>query len=368
MLNASIPSRRGSRGFTLIELLVVIAIIGVLIALLLPAVQSAREAARRSQCTNNLKQIGLGLHNYMSTHSSFPMGAAAVHPIGQANKRTGWGNWSAHAMLLPFLEQAPVYNSLNNSLLNISNGGEGQEANLTGCTTMINAFICPSSPPYPGQWWYCNANRRSPYTNYFASLGSSMNQMAYNNNARPNGLFEVDGTSYGERDVTDGTSQTIVFGEWRSGDANDNIFSNPQDMVVMTSTPANVPNWNSPGANMPAGGAAFNPWVSNCAVQARTGTHRSFIGQMWCQGLLGRTLGNTLVPPNSNFPNCVIVNWGGDNDGAWGSVGMSSHHSGGANALFGDGSVRFLKSSTNQIVIWQLGTRNGGEVISSDSY
>src|SRR3982751_4744689 len=94
------------RGFTLIELLVVIAIIAVLIALLLPAVQAAREAARRAQCTNNLKQIGLALHNYHSTHGSFPMGSAPTTAIG-GGIRNGWGNWSAHALMLPFLEQQP---------------------------------------------------------------------------------------------------------------------------------------------------------------------------------------------------------------------------------------------------------------------
>ncbi len=356
--------RKELRGFTLIELLVVIAIIGVLIALLLPAVQAAREAARRSQCTNNLKQIGLAMHNYHSALGSFPMGSAPTTAIG-GGVRNGWGNWSAHALLLPFLEQQTLYNALNNNLPNASNGGEGQEANTTAVTTMVSAFQCPSSPPYPGNWI---AGKPSPYTNYFASLGSSMNQYAYNTNARPNGVFEVGGTAYSERDIIDGSSNTIVFGEWRSGDNNSTMFSNPQDMVVTSSTPQNVSNWNQPGANMPYGGASFIPWITSCAATASTATHRSFIGQMWCQGLIGRTLGNTLLPPNPNYPNCIIVNWGGDNDGAWGAVGMSSYHSGGANTLFGDGSVRFLKSSVNQAIIWRLGTRAGNEVVSSDSY
>ncbi|WP_165069134.1 DUF1559 domain-containing protein [Paludisphaera rhizosphaerae] len=365
MRSSSISYSRGSRGFTLIELLVVIAIIAVLIALLLPAVQAAREAARRAQCVNNLKQIGLAMHNYHSAIGSFPMGGGSV--IVNGSVRTGWGNWSAHSMLLPYLEQSAIFAAINFNLPNASEDTTGQYQNTSATTTLINAFTCPSSPPYPGNWL---SGRPSPYTNYFASLGASMNQFYYNGNSRPNGVFEVGGTAYGIRDIVDGSANTIVFSEWRSGDNNNNVFNNPQDMVVYTSTPQNVADWNQPGCNMPYGAAAFVPWLQACGAFARTNptAHRSFIGQMWCQALLGRTLGNMLVAPNPNYPNCIIVNWGGDNDGAWGSVGMSSYHSGGANAAFGDGSVRFLKSSVAQNVIWSLGTRNGGEIVSSDAF
>src|ERR1700712_5128327 len=100
------------RSFTLIELLVVIAIIAVLIALLLPAVQSAREAARRSQCINNLKQLGLAMHNYQSTARSFPPGASK-NPMPNSSTYYPWGNWSAQALLLPYLEQKPLYDAAN---------------------------------------------------------------------------------------------------------------------------------------------------------------------------------------------------------------------------------------------------------------
>ena len=350
------------RGFTLIELLVVIAIIAVLIALLLPAVQAAREAARRAQCVNNLKQIGLGLHNYHSSINSFPMGATSTTAFG-SGVRTGWGSWSAHAQLLGYMEQTAVYNAINFALPNASAATEGQASNTTAATTMITVFQCPSSLPYPGTW----QGRPSPYTNYFASLGASMNQYASNTSALPNGLFQVGGTTYGLRDITDGSSNTIAFGEWRAGDNDNTKFSNPSDMLVTSSTPSGVANWNQPGCNMPYGGASFVPWITGCAAGGTT-NQRSFVGQMWCQGLITRTLGNTLLPPNSNFPNCIIVNWGGDSDGTWGAVGMSSFHSGGANTLFGDGSVKFLKSSVSQIVIWQLGTRAGGETVSADQY
>jgi prepilin-type processing-associated H-X9-DG protein len=195
-----------------------------------------------------------------------------------------------------------------------------------------------------------------------------MNQYASNGSARPNGVFQLGGTPYGERDILDGTSSTIAFSEWRSGDANDSLLSVPQDMIITSSIPSGVSDWNQPGANMPYGGSSFIPWLTGCAATAKTSTHRSFIGQMWCQALIGRTLGNTLQAPNSNFPNCIIVKWGGDNDGAWGALGMSSYHPGGANALFCDGSVHFLKNTVNQTIVWSLGTRDGKEVVGSDQY
>src|ERR1700678_3542409 len=128
------------RGFTLIELLVVIAIIAVLIALLLPAVQAAREAARRIQCTNNLKQIGLALHNYHSAYNSFPMGGSAQSPVfGGVTGPYEWENYSSFAMMLPFLEQVPVYNSMNLMVCPDTGFGVGQPPNTTAYNTKLNA-------------------------------------------------------------------------------------------------------------------------------------------------------------------------------------------------------------------------------------
>ena len=159
------------RGFTLIELLVVIAIIAVLIALLLPAVQSAREAARRAQCVNNLKQIGLAMHNYHQASSVFPQGESqSAYNLNYAGGYAGWTEWSAHAEMLPYMEQGSVYDSINFSFC----GGhdEGQWINSTGWTTVINGFLCPSDS---------NAARgkipvgtNPPYTvNYRGSVGTT---------------------------------------------------------------------------------------------------------------------------------------------------------------------------------------------------
>jgi prepilin-type N-terminal cleavage/methylation domain-containing protein len=127
---------RNRRGFTLIELLVVIAIIAVLIALLLPAVQSAREAARRAQCVNNLKQIGIAMHNYHSSVNSLPWGDGPW-----------WIEWSAHTLLLPYMEQTPIYNAINFSDTQPFGGipmPVNNPANSTATYTVINGFNCPS--------------------------------------------------------------------------------------------------------------------------------------------------------------------------------------------------------------------------------
>jgi prepilin-type N-terminal cleavage/methylation domain-containing protein/prepilin-type processing-associated H-X9-DG protein len=353
------------RGFTLIELLVVIAIIAVLIALLLPAVQAAREAARRAQCTNNLKQIGLALHNYHSTYDTFAPGGIPSRTLSGA-LRSAWGSWSAQSVLLPYLEQAPIYNSLNTMLVN--QGDDAQFAQTTGIVSVISSFLCPSSPVANATFY----GRGSPGNNYFASVGSSLNYDGTSGAGAPNGVFQYSGAAIGIRDITDGTSSTIAFGEWRTGDFNENKLSIPQDTInVGGSWPAGA-NYGSPLLNMPAGAVGFQAWLPVCAGSAQSSVgnadkNRSWIGQQWATGMFGRTLGNTLLAPNANYPNCQVTTGQGDFDspGMW---GLSSYHAAGANVLMADGSVHFIKSSTNMLVMWQIGSRSNGEVVSSDSY
>jgi prepilin-type N-terminal cleavage/methylation domain-containing protein/prepilin-type processing-associated H-X9-DG protein len=364
MSTTSPPPASGTsrRGFTLIELLVVIAIIGVLIALLLPAVQAAREAARRAQCTNNLKQLGLAMANYESAIGSYP-GAYPATRIGGAVGGT-WGAWSPQAMMLPFLEQTPIYNAINFNLLNQGDDSSyiGYRTNTTACGSRITAFLCPSAPLFPGTWYL---GLQSPTNNYFASVGASVQWQGTATN-KPNGVFWYGGQPCASRDVTDGTSNTIAFSEWRTGDNNDAKLSVPQDVIEIGALDVGA-SADDPANNMPAGGAVIQNYLNQCASLAKTARGRSFIGQLWCTGMFGRTLGNTLLAPNPPYPNCNKTTGNGDFDNL-GVFGMSSFHSGGANISFCDGSVRFLKSSTSLPTVWALGSRNQGEIVSSDSY
>ncbi len=369
-------------GFTLIELLVVIAIIAVLIALLLPAVQSAREAARRAQCTNNLKQVGLAMHNYHAANNCFPPGGTNASFItGQVAQ--GWGCWSAHAMMLPYMEQTTIYNALNfNIVCESASNNNDDLCQTTGTTRSISIFLCPSNQGGPYGQWSGGPNGQSykfPGNCYFASVGSSLNQYANVPNAEvnpgsapPNGMFQVFGSPIGIQSVTDGTSNTIAMGEWITG-SNQTTMQIPQDCVVMgTALPGGV----SPGSallGMPAGGAVFNAWLQQCAQNIPAtnaqGNPYNELGQDWCVGLFFHTLGNTLVGPNPPYPNCDVDYYGlGDTDDDLGYFGLSSHHPGGCNVLMADGSSRFLKNSVSQLTLWSLGSRNQGEVISSDAY
>ena len=369
----ALAPRRPARAFTLIELLVVIAIIAVLIALLLPAVQAAREAARRAQCVNNMKQLGLALQNYHSSAGSFPSSYNASIAGGGSNGI--WGSWSPHSMLLNFMEQQPLSNSLNFNLVNQGDIGSGWEAQTTGSRTRIAAFLCPSSPPTgpsaPHGIAVAFFSATGPGNNYFFSAGSSVN--IFDGGAwTPNGVVKFGGGAIGLRDVTDGSSNTIAFGEWRTGDFDPNKLS-VQDVINVGSTfPPNA-DWGTATMNMPLGGVGLNQWLVTCAAAApgsvgQPDINRSWIGEQWCSGYYGRTIGNVLVAPNSPYPNCQIT-FGGEADFDFaGNFALSSFHPGGANVAFVDGSVRFLKASTNQAVMWSLGSMAQGEIISADAF
>ncbi len=252
-------------GFSLIELLVTIAIIAALIALLLPAVQAARETSRRIQCTNNLKQLALALQNYHSAFGAFP-NAYAARGLGQTATSGAWGAWSPQAMLLGRLDQIQVYNACNFSLVNHDNAA-GALANETVVEVRINNFLCPSSPLPSGTDLEGYASAIG--NNYFASTGPSLDYASYAV-AVPTGLFFVDdqsgggGFPIGIQNIIDGTSNTIAFGEWRMGDFNDLVLSVPQDVI-------NFIAWPGPRStmNLPLGASYFQSWINTCAAPLR---------------------------------------------------------------------------------------------------
>jgi prepilin-type N-terminal cleavage/methylation domain-containing protein/prepilin-type processing-associated H-X9-DG protein len=374
------------RGFTLIELLVVIAIIAVLIALLLPAVQSAREAARRIQCVNNIKQLALALHNYSTASGAFPpgidttygfsvYGSVAVPP----GRLSDWLSWSAQAMLLPYLDQGPIYNAANFSWNCCYDSPQSNAINYTVYNLRISSFLCPSDA-LAGQQ---NIN------SYQGSIGPSTVQ--YPTDGNTTGIFRLynsnfQGNSVTIAAVTDGTSNTIAFGEGLVGDysKNDNYRGNgmsgasdPTGGIVPATMPGNNAESN-PKAVLQALQACNAFWVSP-ALKTCSGYSgcdnvglKQYNGQLWAMGERGETLFVTIVPPNSKQYPWRSCRLGGSCPScapeASSFVNASSNHPGGCNFAFADGSVRFIKDSVNMLTYQGLGTRNGGEVVSSDSY
>jgi prepilin-type N-terminal cleavage/methylation domain-containing protein/prepilin-type processing-associated H-X9-DG protein len=361
-------------GFTLIELLVVIAIIAVLIALLLPAVQAAREAARRAQCTNNLKQIGIAMHNYHTAVGTFPMGGAvAPQYVGYS---TTWGNWSAQALMLGYLEQMPIYNSANFSWA-IAGSGGGYIAfftNSTASCAILNAFICPSdgmSPQAPSgsykQW-------TGVTNNYFASLGTTTGYHGPPGNVPDTtGLFTQGGRTYGIQNITDGSSNTIAFGESLVGDNTIEQVKFRDGPVLLTQSAAGAAGLADVSTNYNATIADLNACAAAFAKQTTaTPGNTNLKGFRWGESHGGFALFHTIVPPNSTTYSYAWCRPGGASNSTEAADGMyqntSSNHPGGCNFLFADGSVHFLKSTIAIKTYWSLGTKAGGEIVSSDSY
>jgi prepilin-type N-terminal cleavage/methylation domain-containing protein/prepilin-type processing-associated H-X9-DG protein len=319
------------RGFTLIELLVAIAIIAVLIALMMPAVQSAREAARRIHCTNNLKQLGIALHNYHDTVRSFPPGYLSVRdPITFDNDGPGWG-WAARS--LNQMEQAPVFNSINFVL------GIELPANQTARLTVLASFLCPSDAWRQNIFTIVDSTTTGTSTgapicdvapsNYVGSFGtgdpSSLYPSLINDDNRPPGRDNGDGLFFRNRSaniaqILDGTSQTFAVGE-RS-----------QNLSRASWT-----------------GAVTNAAVPLVALQGEEGLDPEGGGAL--------TLSHTGEGHGPNSPSGLA-----HADQYW------SLHAGGANFLFADGSVRFIKEQVGFKIFRALATRSASEVLSADTF
>jgi len=355
------------RGFTLIELLVVIAIIAVLIALLLPAVQAAREAARRSQCVNNLKQIGLGLHNYHSATSVFPMGGSmAPRAAGQSIPFDDWSVWSAQALMLPYMEQTPLYNSCNFSWAPEGDGPTSSAINSTAYNTVLQSFLCPSD----------GFGNKGNTNSYHGSYGTTATQPDYfkdwlgwggGQGKGSTGLF-AEWVSYGLGDCSDGSSNTVAFSEALVGNSlRGTLYKGNAMMPYNGGTKPDLYDANQ-NAQLVLNELQKCASSFTLANAANMGARRGF---RWGCGIPGFTLFNVLQTPNDptyRVNGCRNDCDAGCNMDSGFSYQASSNHSGGCNVLMGDGSVKFVKSSISRMTWWGLGTRGGGEVISADAF
>ena len=258
--------------FTLVELLVVITIIGILIALLLPAVQSAREAARRMQCSNNLKQLGLAMHNYHATLNCFPPGFMALNHLGEIK-----GGWAWGVFLMPYIEQSSLKDTLSATKYTLSQV-VSDPALLPMLQTKLSVFSCPSSPIEPLREYLGPGSEMVATANYTCCRGFFSYKGAVNLQKQNNGVFYAESATK-IRDVTDGTSNTFALGERTV-------------LPVYSQDPKKWPSWCGPG------GLGIGSTVSSC------------------------------VSDKPNHPTNMHL--------------FSSHHPGGANFCFVDGSVHFI--------------------------
>ncbi|MEZ6063712.1 MAG: DUF1559 domain-containing protein [Planctomycetaceae bacterium] len=354
--------RKLKLGFTLIELLVVIAIIAILIALLLPAVQQAREAARRTQCKNNLKQLGLALHNYHDVFGVFCYGKGGTD--GGDLPQSQQGNWrriSGLVPLLPYMEQAPLYNQIQgggtfNGITWQPGGPYPWETAYTPWRTQVPAYLCPSDgQPYQG--W---DGGRSPCakTNYAFSCGDSI--VGVQESLTPDrGMFTY-AICFGLRDCIDGSSNTLLMSELVRADGGTLSVLGGTAQVSATDT--------NPSLCL----AQIDP--NNTRQWLPGTTYYGWSGDRYNDANTSMTGFSTVLPPNG--PRCTEDGW----DGRWGIYSAQSRHTGGVQVLLGDGSCRFISENIDAgsktapdpgpvggrspYGVWgALGTRAGSETV-----
>jgi prepilin-type N-terminal cleavage/methylation domain-containing protein/prepilin-type processing-associated H-X9-DG protein len=375
MMKRAVGWRKSTGGFTLVELLVVITIIGILIALLLPAVQAAREAARRSQCVNNLKQVGVALHNYLSAHKVFCAASTGTYVAGAWTSQTQWSNltWmSGWVSLLPFYEQVGLYDQWTSDQTDGSGNllykpfgpytGQHSAGPYAPANVQLNSLICPSdgiSSSYTvgsqGDTNYHFSYGDSIYNNFAWTAASARGPFAHSDNSGNSGCLGIE-------HITDGTANTLAVSE----------------LLVGTGRGSSIAGscaWSTWGANT---------WASPAECLARlgpdgklTGSVITYRGTLWTYAYGHYSGISTVIAPNG--PSC-----GGSTAATvyWGVYAPSSYHPGGVNGLMCDGSVRFFTntidcgnpnavearsvsaSAPSVYGVWgALGSRAGGEPV-----
>jgi len=330
------------RGFTLVELLVVIAIIGILIALLLPAVQAAREAARRSQCTNNLKQLGIALHTYHDTYNRFPcMG----YPLPDVGTYTGRGGLSGLVALLSFMEQKPLYDRIAAGEGGIPPFGPGTEASWAVWDVSPIALRCPSDPGKLD-----GTNQR--LHNYAFSQGDDYQNMMGNDPRNTRGIFGWQ-IWYSTNNIEDGLSNTTAMSEHlRQGFGDMNVTTaKTVDYRMGTVFISNL------AASAPS--IVFGQTDGRYFMVGAAGKYR--FGSRWVRGNPMQAAFNTILPPNGP---CAYA----DRAGVGWDICLlppSSGHPGGVNVLFGDGAAKFI---SNTIDTGNLGVRQANDYYGPSYY
>ena len=348
---SSRPSRK--RAFTLIELLVVIAIIAILIALLLPAVQQAREAARRTQCKNNLHQIGLALHNYHDVFNLFPSISSSSTTQIAPSPCPGWilsQGFSWQVKILPYIDQAPIFNLIDFTRNGLTTCIQGNNpippAIATARRTPLQAYLCPSDPTEKVVVSFAAG------TNYAAAVraraDANHNQMVNNSATRDLGLICRAGATIAQ--CTDGTSQTIIVGEVFRG----KLFQNTNGVFPTPAGPA------------PAGGSIVNRQRCRDWMES-TGFCECNAGVVVDPSIPAGSPGNQYqykVIWKINDPKTDQVTWVDSFDaGNGGGRPVSSSHEGGVHALMADGAARFVSENIDGILWAHVFSREGQEVV-----
>jgi len=332
--------RRG--GFTLVELLVVIAIIGILVALLLPAVQQAREAGRRAKCANNLRQLGLAAQQYHEALECFPPGRLRQLHL-----------WSQHCRLLPHLEQENVYGLIDFSVSpNVGSSHPKHQDHKTVRLAQILIFRCPSDINrmtanvglnHTG-WGKCN---------YKANAGNKSGEMQ-GGTERNNGIFLTD-TVVRDADIFDGMSNTVFFAEAVLGDANDQRVEVPGDWFRISESYRTRQEIYNACRDVLSNGSPLTGAANQICRSGRNHVWGNYIPVRY----------NHIMPPNAQ--SCARLNQSRNLDATvndkGGATTASSRHPGGVNVVLGDNSTRFVSEQIDLNVWWGLGSRDGNEVI-----